>query len=160
MGKFTMKIKKIGQKDSEAWEEEEEFADITDAEVAREKAQAIVDRFNATLRKGEVERVLVDVTFAEETRYSRGQHDWDKVSLVTEAGGFDKMKCKVCGITAKRYGVGGGHPVRDKKYQKDVYARCDTALRYIQREELARKRNDRLKAKKAEYKRRTFRARR
>lgn len=160
MGKFTMRIKKIGTKDSEAWDEEMEFAGITDAELAREKAQEIVDRFKATLRKGEVERVLVDVTFVEELRYSRRHHTWVKVSLVTEAGMYDRMKCEVCGITAKRYGIGAGHPIRDPKYSADIYARCDTALKHIKREELAKKRNERLKAKRAEYKRRTFRARR
>lgn len=32
-------------------------------------------------------------------------HNWQKVSLVTEKGGYDKYKCSLCGATGRRYGV-------------------------------------------------------
>ena len=33
-------------------------------------------------------------------------HQWDKASLVTEVGGYDRMVCTRCGATGKRYAVG------------------------------------------------------
>jgi len=32
-------------------------------------------------------------------------HDWEKASLVTEAGGYDRYRCVRCGAKGKRYGV-------------------------------------------------------
>lgn len=36
------------------------------------------------------------------------EHRWRKVSLVTEADGFDIMECELCQRRGKRYGVGKG----------------------------------------------------
>jgi len=35
-------------------------------------------------------------------------HDWEKESLVTEVGGYDKMKCLKCGAEGRKYDLGGG----------------------------------------------------
>lgn len=43
-------------------------------------------------------------------------HNWDKVSLVTERGGFDKMKCTICGATGKRFGLGQNGIRVDSKF--------------------------------------------
>jgi len=46
-------------------------------------------------------------------------HDWEKISLVTEKGGYDKMKCRRCGAEGKRYGLGqSGVKVNRKSQQK------------------------------------------
>ena len=53
-------------------------------------------------------------------RKRRGQvkqkHNWDKKSLVTERGGYDKMICLNCGATGKRYGLGNNGVKADSRY--------------------------------------------
>lgn len=139
--------------DKGRWEEYE-WDDVHDEESAREKAQQLVDSFNRTLREGEVERVLEEVELIEGQRYAVHEHQWDKTSLVTEAGGYDRMKCEKCGITGKRYGVGQDGITRDDKYKKEVYARCDTATRYLRRHEIAKNKRERAHAKKIQFDRR------
>ncbi len=41
------------------------------------------------------------------------KHAWEKTSLVTEAGGYDKMRCTGCGATGKRHGVGQDSVIPD-----------------------------------------------
>ncbi len=50
------------------------------------------------------------------------EHQWEKTNLVTIAahkgvGMHDVYKCKECGATAKRFGI-GGPIIRDKKFAK------------------------------------------
>lgn len=33
-------------------------------------------------------------------------HEWTKHSMVTQEGGYDWMKCDLCGCFGKRYGLG------------------------------------------------------
>lgn len=58
-------------------------------------------------------------------------HDWGKTSLVTELGGYDKYKCKVCGITGKRHGL-SSCITRDAKYKPKVYTYCDRAKKHLE----------------------------
>ncbi len=61
-------------------------------------------------------------------------HDWEKTNLVTIMSGtgfYDTYKCRVCGVTATRYGTGERFTL-DKKYAKTaVYVRCDTAAAHL-----------------------------
>lgn len=50
------------------------------------------------------------------TANTKQVHDWGKSSLVTEKGGYDKMKCKNCGATGRRYGTGTNGVVPDAKF--------------------------------------------
>ncbi len=61
------------------------------------------------------------------------QHDWEKTNLVTiMAGGpHDTAKCRVCGITAKRYGIGERYTLDPKYAKAAVYTRCDTAAAHL-----------------------------
>lgn len=98
---------------------------------AKQWAKETLDRFNATLSPGEKPRTLLEVAVLDKDSVER--HTWEKVSLVTEVnrhGEHDRMKCKNCSITAKRYGIGGGITV-DSQYKSKVYQRCDTAQRHM-----------------------------
>lgn len=54
----------------------------------------------------------------ERTANIKQVHEWGKSSLVTEKGGYDKMKCKNCGATGKRYGMGQNGTVADAKFDR------------------------------------------
>lgn len=126
MGKFTMRVKKVGQKDSQAWDELTEREEVRSLAGAKKVASSIVKSFNIDVPKKE-RRVLVSVLFDESTKDST--HSWEKQNLVTisdDLGFYDELKCTVCGITAKRFGV-QWPPTRDKRYSDSVFANCDTA---------------------------------
>jgi len=94
-------------------------------------AKEIMDSFNATLRPGERSRIVEEIEVLDKDSVER--HTWEKVSLVTERnrhGEHDRMKCKYCSITGKRYGIGGGITV-DSQYKSKVYQRCDTAQAHM-----------------------------
>ena len=79
-------------------------------------AQAVIDRFNATLRSNERPRALLSVTEVQpEPRELK--HRWEKVSLVTEMdrlGMYDRHRCVRCGATGKLRYL-GEPPIPDKK---------------------------------------------
>lgn len=88
--------------------------DLTDA--AFNDCMFLLATFNSSLRPGELPRRLLSVRIRkiEEPIY---QHEWEKASLVTEKGGYDRMKCKHCLATGKRYGL-GPYTVIDAKFKK------------------------------------------
>ncbi len=96
-------------------------------------AEETVERFNATLRPGEKERILLDVEVLDE--HSIKNHSWEKQNLVTVAKlepYYDVLRCKRCGITAKRFGLDGF--VLDPEFREaKVYRRCDTALAHLKK---------------------------
>jgi hypothetical protein len=86
----------------EGWEEEHDLPDgWPSVEVQR-----LIDRFNATLRAHEIPRRLVRIVSQEPSKPKPREHKWEKTSLVTERGGYDRMRCERCGATGKRYGLG------------------------------------------------------
>lgn len=91
-------------------------------------AQALIDQFNTTLRPNERARELVRVEVESESDVPP-EHDWEKENLVTIARGdiaYDILRCKRCGITAKRVGLGGIR--NDPAFRAKVYLRCDTSV--------------------------------
>jgi len=60
-------------------------------------------------------------------------HDWEKTNLVTisdKSGIYDTQKCRVCGVTGKRYGF--GDICLDQKYKRNkAFHRCDTAAAHL-----------------------------
>lgn len=85
--------------------------------------EAIIRRFNETLRPGEKARRLIRIVSSEATKPKPFvmQHKWEKQNLVTISdrhGMYDKMKCKICGATGKRFGLGDVTPDKPK------FAKC------------------------------------
>jgi len=90
---------------------------------ASQEALRIVELFNNTLRPHERPRTLLRVEMIDLA--SRKDHTWDKMNLVTvftHGHYFDVLRCRVCGVTAKRYGL--HNIVLDAQYRKaKVYQR-------------------------------------
>jgi len=96
-------------------------------------ASEIVEYFNHTLRPGESPRKLLRVEVLDQA--SQKEHSWVKQNAMTVVKGgmmYDVLKCSVCGISAKRYGI-GEKIIVDTKYRAKVYGCCDTALAYLRR---------------------------
>jgi len=94
---------------SEPWFSDE----LVNCQDALEAGQKIIDNFNNTLRRGEWARVLVRVDILDA---NLSKHEWGKASLMTEKGGYDRYRCRLCGGTGKRYGL--SETVRaDKPYK-------------------------------------------
>jgi hypothetical protein len=76
------------------------------------------------------ERELVSVEILDSTNHI--EHVWRKTNLVTvsdSSGMYDAYACENCGVTGRRYGIGG--PLRrDKKFKANKYRFCDTSGRY------------------------------
>lgn len=128
--KFTITVRNIGEE--RTWTEPEERDGVTTLAEAEKWSRDTIDRFNDTLRPGESPRELISVTVDESSSGNIKKHDWEKSNLVTispQGGGafYDTYKCNRCGITAKRYGI-GGDLFRDRKFKAKVYWRCDTSL--------------------------------
>jgi len=86
-------------------------------------AKAMIDRFNATLKRGERKRTITGIKIIDE---ESARHQWEKSCLVTQrkAGRmYDTYKCKCCGITGKRFGL-SSIIVRDSKYKASKYDVC------------------------------------
>ncbi len=122
--KFSVEIRDKGSRESHV---ETYDVNTSDPEAW---AKGTMDYFNSTLHPGEKEREVVSVSILE--KYSLKDHKWEKQNLVTisdQGDLHDAMKCKVCGITAKRYGL--STIVYDKRFNKKVFCRCDTSMAYF-----------------------------
>jgi hypothetical protein len=87
-------------------------------------ARGIIDKFNNTLRPYEKPREFVDLKVVDD----RKLHDWGKTNLITVVKGgrsYDTMKCEVCGITGKRFGLGTMGVKRDTRYKAEKYEYCN-----------------------------------
>jgi hypothetical protein len=91
--------------DADAWTEDYDFDGDGDPEKI---IGDLLDSFNATLKPKELPRRLVKIlSFSFVPVASKPvPHIWDKASLVTEKGGYDRMRCRACGAKGKRYGLG------------------------------------------------------
>ena len=89
-------------------------------------AKDIIANYNATLKVGEVARVLVEVEMV--FTDGCGLHEWEKSNLVTvsspQFGMHDTYRCRNCKITGKRFGFNPSI-FRDKKYKSVVYNLCN-----------------------------------
>jgi hypothetical protein len=122
--KFNLHVAHLGKEDA-PWIEDYNKTDIRTEKEAREWAEATVENFNNTLRPGEKVRKLLDVTF--EGNDAVAQHDWQKMNAITvvdpRMGVYDIMECKVCFITAKRYGL--TNLVIDRQWRAKKYKSCN-----------------------------------
>jgi len=116
--KLLYKDKKTKQK---TWEEYDE-----PIEDAQKWAEETLQRFNDDLRPHEGFRKLLKVVILDED--SNEKHVWEKTNLVTisdKHGMYDTLKCKGCGVTAKRFGM--NRIKIDSLYRAKAFRRCDTA---------------------------------
>ena len=95
-------IKEVGS--DRTWVEEFSDLVVDDMDILQH-CNFIIGRFNTTLRSGEKPRKVIRVRVID--RPVNRRHDWKKVSLVTEKGGYDIYRCSYCGATGKRYGLAG-----------------------------------------------------
>lgn len=122
--KFNMHVAHIDKEDK-PWVEDYNRTDISTEEDARKYAEIIIQNFNDTLRPGERERKLLDVTF--ESNEAVAQHDWTKMNAITVSDPrmYDIMECKICFITAKRYGL--TNIIIDRQWRAKKYRTCNPA---------------------------------
>ncbi len=120
----------------EGWWETYSDPKVVDQGSAEKAANALIQSYNDTLQHNDRPRKLLEVVFLgkvkdEVQRHATEPHEWGKLSLVTERGGYDRMRCGKCGITGKRYGING---VRiDSEYKAKAFMRCDTARALIEK---------------------------
>lgn len=120
--KISMKVKKVNH--DYVWEE---IYDIDNSKDPQEYAESLVNNFNSTLREGEAARELIGVEIVDSDSEPKLNHKWEKTNLVTlmnRNGSYDAMKCLCCGITGKRYGIGGS-VLRDVQYKAKKYDYCN-----------------------------------
>lgn len=119
--KVRITVSPVGAKES--WTEEYDCPTITTLEQAEVWAVALIAQFNVTCRPSERKRKLLKTEIVGVST----AHVWVKrtAGMSVEFRGrlVDLMYCAECGVTGKRYGLGGS-PKRDSKYRAKKYAEC------------------------------------
>lgn len=131
--KMTEKIINTGLVISEEY-------DIENDKNPEEFASNSIKFFNNTLRPNESPRELISVEVIEEHSTVLHDHIWEKQNAFTitnKRNCYDILKCKRCGVTAKRYGI-GNNIGRDGIYKAKCYAKCETALAQMEKNRLAK----------------------
>ena len=123
--KFIMRVCHAGDEDH-AWDEDY-TKDVPDAES---EARRIIANFNGSLREKERPRTLLSVTVVGDNAPTA--HDWQKVNIITvitgSGGSHDVMRCRRCGVTGKRYGLGTNGVKLDRKYRAKYWNNCAAVL--------------------------------
>lgn len=125
--RFRIKVK---GKNDEWWEEYNK--PIEDPE---KWGRDLIDWFNSTCQPGETHREFLAAEKLEDA--GPEEHDWEKQNLMTisdRVGVYDAMKCRRCGVTGKRFGLGNGVRL-DSKWKAKGYLRCDTAAALMKKRE-------------------------
>lgn len=133
--KFKIFVRNAGTETSQPskpWEEDYDYPEVETAEQARQTAEAMISNWNATLRPFDKPRELVSVEFEEE---ESDVHNWEKQNLYTvmdkRLGHHDVMRCKSCGVTGKRFGLGTQVKL-DAKYRAKAYQTCTGAKSFLE----------------------------
>jgi len=115
---FIIKVKNEGEE--EIWEEKYN----RQVDSPEEWAKDIIKTFNYTLKPFEKKRILVDVIILDK---SNNDHIWEKytngMSVMSRGRIFDRMFCKRCGVTGKRFGLLDIIKI-DSKYKAKKYRDC------------------------------------
>jgi hypothetical protein len=121
MTKITFTV--ANDRNPEGWQETHEYSG---GGWPSEVVRGVLDRYNATLRPHDIPRRLVSIDAIEASAPKPivVEHRWTKTSLVTESGGYDRMRCEACGATGKRYGLGQFGVKLDAKYGKPKWRSC------------------------------------
>ncbi len=135
------------------WSEDENRSEIANMAEAEKWATKIIQSFNDTLRPGELPRTIVRVEpLGDDDDDGKAwpeikRHDWEKTNLVTVMndyfGSHDTMKCRQCGITGKRFGIGPSVKI-DSDFKAAGFLDCERAKVLMERraERKRKKAND------------------
>lgn len=122
--KFKMRVKRIDGQHGDWWETYDKPG--TDA---KKMALEIIDFYNSTLRPGETAREIIEVVALDQLEDS-STHQWEKWGIVTvvskATAAHDTYKCKVCGITGKRFGLSSTIKI-DSKFRAKLFLDCRRA---------------------------------
>lgn len=130
----------------ETWAEPYDRPNLQTFDDACRWARKMIEQFNFTLRPNERERELVEVKESQQKKGMMSSHAWQKTSLTTQivhGQMFDAMRCSVCGITGKRYGL-STVMMRDAQYRSNGFASCGRSI------ELLKKRQEKDRMRRAE----------
>jgi len=119
-----MKFRIILSDSSHKWHEDYNVFEVTSKVAAEKYATRMIENFNLGLRPNEKPRKLVRIEIGKDD--CKLDHYWEKLNLVTErdrTGSFDRLRCKRCSATARRYGISS--IVRDKKFKDEKYISCN-----------------------------------
>jgi hypothetical protein len=128
--KFDLYARHRGSTD-EPWVEHYDEELVTDLASAEKMGRAFIEFFNSTFHPGERPREFVRVELPKQEKLA---HQWSKQNLFTQTWRgrpFDIVRCEVCGITGKRWGL--SEPVLDRKYRALFYRYCDTAKAHLEK---------------------------
>lgn len=121
MPKIQIEVKKEGS--DSTWTEDYTI----DHKDPTEWATDTIYQFNRTRKPGEKPRELVAVTILNPDGTPKRDHDWEKSNLFTVIRGnqnYDTVKCTICGITGKRFGMSSTIKI-DSKYRAKKYESCN-----------------------------------
>ena len=121
--KFTIEVEQNGRT---WWEEYDE-----DTDDAQKWGADIVQWFNDTAQPGATTRKFLSAKVLD--LKSIKDHDWSKQNLMTltsPQGFYDRLKCSVCSIVARRYGL--TRVVRQNPYRAKKFERCDSAIKALE----------------------------
>lgn len=110
------------------WTEDYNHDEVVSNADAEAMGKAFIERFNSTLRPHEKEREFISAEISEESTADL-KHNWSKTNAFTisdRTGNYDKMQCKQCGITGKRFGI-SSTVTRDNNFKARGFEFCDTA---------------------------------
>jgi len=142
--KFELIVRHKGG--TETWSEPYDRPNLQTLDDACRWARETIDLFNFSLRPSERERELVELKEIQQAKGASSTHTWQKTSLVTQIFHgqlFDAMRCSVCGITGRRYGISGA-VMRNAQYRSGGFAFCGRSI------ELLKKRKEKERARHSE----------
>lgn len=101
------------------------FTAQTPDDKLEEWARGVIAFYNNTLNPRERPRKLIRIDVDRTDEAIKGTHVWSKTNAVTvvERGRtFDRMKCEVCSVTGKRFGL--DRIKRDAVFKAKKYEHC------------------------------------
>jgi uncharacterized protein YifE (UPF0438 family) len=104
------------------WTEDYNISENVDAE---QYGKHLAEEYNKALRPGEKPREFVEAVGTKDNVAVVLEHNWSKTNLVSissSSGMYDTLRCRNCGITAKRYGF--ENVIIDRKYKAKKYDNC------------------------------------
>lgn len=124
--RFTIAVR--NREGGEIWTEDYDKPKVRTEADANKFGADVVAYWNSTLRPGEKEREFIAGSgkLIAVSQVAGREHDWEKQNLFTEIKRgqiYDRMKCRHCPVTAKRFGLMEA-VVIDSKFRAKKYQHC------------------------------------